>query len=448
MVTIRGTGEGNTNSTAVSVANSGSSISHIINNGGTSVPAGNTVMTWLTAAALQGAIGIRTVPGNSAGSGANYARKQQTLTALRQTVWVKFKHPGLPSSDVPVAALFVAGSSKVAANLRSDGKIRVNGLSASDSPALTVGNVYFVEVGFIKESGGGANGSWVIQILNANGTTFHTWSLGSQTTGTSDATDARWMSVTSAQSITSVDWDDWGMQDDATWGGMASNVAPTVDAGANQNVSAASTVNLSATASDSDGSIAAYAWSFTYPTSGAPTLTGGTTATPSFTSGSAGSLYILTCQVTDDGGATTSDTVEIRVPVSGATDSRPLVGNGSGTGTWTIGGGSATDGAALADASDATYVESPTITGSAVTRRVRWTPSNARSAAVIKNRLWTDTGTAQCVVRLFEGATQRQAWSAVTLTTTPTEYTSTLDAGTISAISDWGNLFVEVSVTT
>lgn len=225
------------------------------------------------------------------------------------------------------------------------------------------------------------------------------------------------------------------------------NAAPTVDAGANQNVSAASTVNLSATANDADGSIASYAWTFDFPSSGAPSLTGGSTATPSFTSGSAGALYILKCTVTDNLGSTANDTVEIRVPVAGAATARHIVADGTGTGTWTKGGGSATDGAALNDETDTTYVESPALSGTEVSRRIRIAPSASKATAQFKERLWTDTGTATATLRLYEGNTLRQSWTQG-LTTTATEYTFSVSSPTIAAISDWSNLYLELGVVT
>lgn len=225
-----------------------------------------------------------------------------------------------------------------------------------------------------------------------------------------------------------------------------SNVAPTVDAGTDQSVAAAATVNLTATASDTDGTIASYAWTYDYPVSGGPTLTGGTTSTPSFTAGSAGALYILRCTVTDNGGATAFDTVTVAVPRAGSATSRPLAGAGTG-GAWTNTGGAASAGAALADESDTTYLESPALSGSETAYRVRLDPSGARATANVKLKLWTDTGTANTTIRLIEGSTTRQTWTQA-LTTTITEYTFALSTPTIAAISDWGNLYVEVGATT
>jgi hypothetical protein len=154
----------------------------------------------------------------------------------------------------------------------------------------------------------------------------------------------------------------------------------------------------------------------------------------------------LQCVVTDDLGATTTVITEVRVPISGGSDLRPLALNGTGVGAWTIAGGSTTDGASGADESDTTYLESPTLTSTETSKRLRLQPSPTRSSGAAKLRLWTDTGTATATVRLYEGDTLRQAWTQA-LTTTATEYTFNLDGGTISAVTDWGNLLVEVAAT-
>lgn len=220
------------------------------------------------------------------------------------------------------------------------------------------------------------------------------------------------------------------------------NVAPTVTLSANQNVSAAATVNLTATAEDIDGTIASYAWTFDYPTSGAPTLTGGSTATPSFTAGSAGALYVLRCTVTDNTGATGTATTEVRVPVGGGTAARNLPVAGTTVGTWTNVGGASSNGAALADESDTTYLESGETSSTEQSIRIRVQPSGTRASATVACRLGTDAGTATAKVRLYEGNTLRQEWTQA-VTTTTTNYTFTVT--TPGNVTDWGNLFLEIA---
>lgn len=223
------------------------------------------------------------------------------------------------------------------------------------------------------------------------------------------------------------------------------NNTPSLSLSANQNVSAGATVAIAATAADTDGSIVSYAWTYLYPVTGGPNLTGASTANVSFTAGAAGSLYILQCVVTDDGGTSVTATSEVRVPVSGSTTQAPIADNGTGS-VWSNVGGAATQGQALSDGSDTTYVESPTVSSTETAHRWRWQPSNAKSTAQITLRLGTDTGTATVAVRLFEGTTSRQTWSQA-VTATATDYNFTLSGGTIGAITDWSNLFVEVGAT-
>jgi len=223
------------------------------------------------------------------------------------------------------------------------------------------------------------------------------------------------------------------------------NLPPTVTVGSNQDVSAGATVSLTSTASDSDGTVASRLWTFDYPTSGAPTLTGSTSANASFTAGAVGNLYILRHTATDNLGATGYATMEVRVPTGGTI--APLAGAGTGAGTWTNTGGAGSEGVALNDASDSTYVESATASGTEQNRRWRLNPSSVRTSGTITVRVAQDiSGTIVAKVRLFEGSTQRQEWT-ITTTTSIADQTVTLSGGTISAITDWGNLYVEVAVT-
>lgn len=95
--------------------------------------------------------------------------------------------------------------------------------------------------------------------------------------------------------------------------GAATNAAPTADAGADQaNVDAYTTVTLTGSGSDSDGTIANYAWSQT--DGPAVTLTG-TGANRTFRAPATIDGTTLTFQltVTDNGGATGTDSVDVAV---------------------------------------------------------------------------------------------------------------------------------------
>src|SRR5882672_1765699 len=111
------------------------------------------------------------------------------------------------------------------------------------------------------------------------------------------------------------------------------NVVPTANAGGNQTVTSGATVTLNGTASsDSDGSIASYAWT---QTAGAPTvtLTGAATSQPTFAAPQVASAAMLTFSltVTDNRGAASSaSTVMVTVNPAAA-------GNATVTGLVTFG---------------------------------------------------------------------------------------------------------------
>lgn len=92
------------------------------------------------------------------------------------------------------------------------------------------------------------------------------------------------------------------------------NVPPTCNAGADQtNLEPYTTVTLSATDSDTDGTVSTRAWSQTAGT--VVTLTGASSRTLTFTAPGTigGDTLTFQYQVTDNGGATASDTVNVSV---------------------------------------------------------------------------------------------------------------------------------------
>lgn len=115
-----------------------------------------------------------------------------------------------------------------------------------------------------------------------------------------------------------VAWDDLTVSD-----GVTANVAPNVSAGADQSVNSGDTVTLTATASDPDGTIASRAWSCTsFPSGGsAPTLTGASTSTATFTAPSTPGQYVFQFTATDNGGASSSSsmTVTVKAPATAPT---------------------------------------------------------------------------------------------------------------------------------
>jgi hypothetical protein len=105
------------------------------------------------------------------------------------------------------------------------------------------------------------------------------------------------------------------------------NATPTANAGPDQSVASASSVQLNGTGTDTDGTIASYAWTQTMGT--AVTLSNASTRNPTFTAPSvtADTTLRFSLTVTDNGGATsTADTVNVVVQAPGAppTPSQPL----------------------------------------------------------------------------------------------------------------------------
>ena len=98
----------------------------------------------------------------------------------------------------------------------------------------------------------------------------------------------------------------------------AGNQSPTANAGADKTITLpASSVSLTGTGTDVDGSITAYAWSrISGPT--AVTVVSPTSATTSV-SGLAQGVYKFEFRVTDNGGSTGRDTVQVTVN-AGATE--------------------------------------------------------------------------------------------------------------------------------
>ncbi|MFE7844894.1 PKD domain-containing protein [Microbacterium sp. NPDC057407] len=387
-------------------------------------------------------------------SGGVYEEHNIAATAVLGRIFIRFVG-SLPSADTAVVWLGNGSSQRAHIEVTALGQLRVrddaNGAqwitAGGQSTATIVADTWYRLVYYFDMTAG----QFRVAVYTGDGATPISGLDTGLRTGISLGADSYTRRRHGAKSSTSsttvtVRIDDPAFEDAATgFNSMPYGTPPIVDAGAHQNVAAASTVTLGATASDPDGSIASYAWSFDYPTSGAPALTGSSTSTPSFTAGALGSLYILRCTVTDNDGFTASDTVEVRVPIAGATSQRVVPTNGTAVGSWTIGGGAANHGAALSDESDTTYVESPAVSASETSLRVRITPGAVKASGSLKERLWTDTGTANATLRLYEGTTLRQSWTQA-LTNVPTEYTFTLSSGTLAAIADSSNLYVELAV--
>lgn len=389
------------------------------------------------------------------GAAANCYRRWPLASA--STSW-RVKVPIILPTSPPASNLIIAS----AANSGGAGRLQLTVTTAGAVQISDVGAAHTYVLATAGQVSWGGQYLWAVQAVGGSTTAstinskLYLQSSGAQVGSSVAATNANMgtdavvgidlgICNTQAASLTvGIDTlliEDTGGAELASY--VDSNSAPSVTVGPNQNVAPGATVTLSSTVSDSDGTIASRLWTFVYPSSGAPTLSDATAAAPTFTAGSAGALYVLKHTATDDDGATAEATMEVRVPLGSGVAVRPLAGyTASGSGTWTNTGGAASEGAALADESNTTFVESGTISGTPQTRRHRLQPCIARTDESFSVTLSTDTGTTTATVRLYEGATVRQTWTQL-VNSTPTAYSFAVDSGTIAATSDWGNRYWE-----
>lgn len=225
------------------------------------------------------------------------------------------------------------------------------------------------------------------------------------------------------------------------------NAAPTVTLPGPVTATAGQQVQISATVADPDGDPITTSWTVVAAeSSDTPTLTGASTATVSLTAPAAGNVVVLRCTVTDSGGKTASATTEVRVPLAGSAAITPLpIPVTIVSGAITRSGVAASDGAALGDADDTTYLETGPTTSTQVSR-VRLRPAVSRSVLSIDVRFSAATDTqgvtpsTTATVKLLDAGTVRQSW---TVTAGATAAPSTLTVTTPSAITDWGGLYLQ-----
>lgn len=205
----------------------------------------------------------------------------------------------------------------------------------------------------------------------------------------------------------------------------SANQAPTATAPADQTVASGTLVTLAGTDSDPDGSITGRLW--TKLSGPAATLSGSTTATATFTP-SAGGTYTFEYEVTDNLGTSDADTCIVYVT---DTSSRPE-GVRSNPGGWTVVGAASAE-AALADASDSSYIEGATGAIGMDHEPV------AGGGVTVKYRVAQDPSTPakSVLVELMMGASTVIASENVpTLTTTPTDGDFVLTSGELAALTD------------
>jgi hypothetical protein len=434
MTTYSNNFDGGTDGIGVSVANSGGA------SGTAPTTVFGTGLLFEADAAFQGGMGARVAAGS-------YGALQYTISCTALAVKMYFKVSATPAtSDLYLSRVHTGGTRLFSVHANTAGKLRVSDASGTTgvftaASALVADTWYRLEY-YITAGASNTTGSIKFAYYLGNSTTpvETVYTNNAANVGTAQTFTSLYMGKYSASGET-VDLDAFSFNDAATdLIGVAAGAPPTVTTPAIQNVSASSAVVVSLSASSGSGTIASYAWSYVFPTSGGPALSGANTNSVSFTSGVAGSLYVLQCVVTDSNGLSTTVTTEVRVPTTG--DAIPVPAPYSASvGTWANVGGAANGGSALGDSSDTTYIESPALSASAVSSRYRLQPMSARSALTLTARLAQDTsGTTTVKVRLYEGNTMRQEWTQA-VTTSFTDYPFVVT--TPANITDWGNLYLE-----
>ncbi len=229
----------------------------------------------------------------------------------------------------------------------------------------------------------------------------------------------------------------------------SANAAPTANAGPDQTVASEATVTLDGSGSndngdlDGNGSIATYAWT----ASDGTTLTGAETARPGFTAptlvaGAADVTRTFTLTVTDNDGATATDTVVITVeapnaaPTADAGDDRTVA---SGAEVMLDGSGSNDDGDLDGNGSIATYAwtasDGTTLTG-AETARPGFTAPTLVAGAADVTRTFTLTVTDN------DGAT---ATDTVVITVEAPNAAPTADAGDDRTVASGAEVMLDGS---
>jgi hypothetical protein len=198
-------------------------------------------------------------------------------------------------------------------SLTTGRQIRILDMSAATLTTLPGAlplNQWIRVEGHVVLAGGGGGSAEVRYYTSVDGTSIS----GSDTVSGANFRGAATLyrlGVTSSLASVADFWIDDFAFDTADWLGPADK-APTLTMPANRTANVGDLVSLTASASDPEGTSVSYAWSFTSkPAGSSASISGGTTATASFTF-DVGGTYILQCIATDGTGKTTTGTVTVR----------------------------------------------------------------------------------------------------------------------------------------
>lgn len=355
----------------------------------------------------------------------------------------KWDPTALPSTgEIGLIQFRNSGASPVSAtvNVGADGKFLGydgNGSFISGSTttgAVTAGGGPYLVDSRVEVVGAGT-GKFYLLVRNAAGTTVAQFSMTAVDLGTDPITAVRFLKVSSSGAIANQYADNVAAQDGVTaFISQAVNAPPTANAGANQSIAAGTTLTLSGSGSDGDGTITSYAWTkVSGPTA---TITNASSSTATVASIPAG-RYVFRLTVTDNSGATGTDDVNVYV---NALTVRPDV-EVSNAGGYTNVGGAASRVAALADESDATYVETPDNPSSAVYEYSLAPLADGQTTITYRLAVSATTPARTCVTSLVVGSTviasdtHSTTDTSAPITTTFQDYTLALSPTQLSALA-------------
>lgn len=215
------------------------------------------------------------------------------------------------------------------------------------------------------------------------------------------------------------------------------NAAPQVSVGAAQTVQPGATVNLTSTATDSDGTVTGRQWtvSSVLPAgTTTPTITNATSASASVVLPTPG-VYVFSHTATDDKGTTGSASTTVYVQHTARTGI-PVVDVAAAG--WTTQGSPSSLSAAMNDTDTGTSITAPAASSSATFRLCPMTPRTSLTFGldhIVVNPAAGDTYT----VALVDGSTTRKTWTVAPSTAGAVD-TLTADSTVCSTIVDWNNV--------
>lgn len=454
--TYEGIPDGTTLTAAVS-AQSGDPIDGIIyNNSLAPAATGNAGIQVTSAAAFRGARGVRI----TLAAGTSYVRQSHPTPGPRAVARRPFKAPSTPASNAVLARFTAVGGGPLgdgadatmcSVTHMSTGHIALehptNGVIMPSRYLIENNKTYWIEFAVQKGTTTTDGESW-LWIYDSDGTTllweYHATGVNSRS---SDVWRVRWGGAISSVGWAYDDFDDTRFDMVPGTGnlGPLANQPPTIPAIAPRTVSAGSSVSITAAPVDPDGVIGAHAWTVAYSSTGSnPSLSGASSPTVTLTAPAAGNLVVLKYVATDTDGQTAETFVEVRVPTTGNVTILKDGAPHASTTAWSVFGGAADRATALNDGNSATGIESPEAGGSTSISRHRLTPSVVRDSLnlTLSGVSKSDPGTISSLVRLMQGNTVLETWDLVP-TTTPGNRTLPLGPSTLSAITDWGNLWLQ-----